>query len=131
IKLSRSSCRVIGVEPAGADSMRRSLAANEPQTLSAVDTIADSLGAPFALDFSFAHCRHFVDDVVIVSDADIRAAMRIIRDELGFSVEPACAATTAAALGPLVGQLDGNNTVLLFCGSNIDSLSADAIISAE
>ena len=130
VKQRRPDCRVIGVEPTGADSMRRSLAAGSPCSLDAVRTIADSLGAPFAMDRSFAHSQAFVDDVVLVSDDDLRGAMRRLRDELGLVVEPACAATTAAALGPLADDLTGRTAVLLFCGSNIDTASADALLSS-
>jgi threonine dehydratase len=37
-----------------------------------------------------------------------------------IAVEPACAASTAALLGPLREQLAGKRVVLVFCGSNID-----------
>jgi threonine dehydratase len=37
-----------------------------------------------------------------------------------FAVEPACAATTAALLGPLRDRLAGRKVVLVMCGSNID-----------
>ena len=37
-----------------------------------------------------------------------------------FAVEPACAATTAALLGPLAERLAGRSVMLVFCGSNID-----------
>ena len=49
MKLLQPTCRIIGVEPSGADSLARSFAAGSPQTLDKVDTIADSLGAPMAL----------------------------------------------------------------------------------
>src|SRR6185503_21289321 len=48
IKLALPRCQVFGVEPEGADSMHRSLAAGKPQSIEAVRTIADSLGAPHA-----------------------------------------------------------------------------------
>jgi threonine dehydratase len=54
VKQLRPDCRIIGVEPDGADSMHRSRAAGEPQSIERVTTIADSLGAPFAMPFSFA-----------------------------------------------------------------------------
>ncbi len=48
VKLARPDCKVYGVEPEGADSMRRSFDAGSPQSIEAVRTIADSLGAPHA-----------------------------------------------------------------------------------
>jgi threonine dehydratase len=120
IKRLSPACRVIGVEPEGADTMHRSFAAGAPQGIDRVRTIADSLGAPFALPVSFALCRDHVDELVRVSDDQLRAAMRLIHRELAMAVEPACAATTAALLGPLAGRLEGRRLGLLFCGSNID-----------
>lgn len=120
IKQLRPDCTVIGVEPDGADSMRRSLAAGAPQAIAAVTTIADSLGAPFALPYSFNLCRQYVDDLVTVSDREIRQAMGILFHTMKFAVEPACAASTAALLGPLRERLQGHMVVLVFCGSNID-----------
>ena len=52
IKQLKPSCAVFGVEPIGADSMARSFAAGSPQSIERVRTIADSLGAPFALPYS-------------------------------------------------------------------------------
>jgi threonine dehydratase len=120
IKKLRPNCEVIGVEPEGADSMRRSFAAGEPQAIETVATIADSLGAPYALPYSFALCRQNVDRLVTVSDEQIRNAMGILFHVMKFAVEPACAATTAALLGPLREQLRGRRVVLVMCGSNID-----------
>ena len=125
------ACRVIGVEPTGADSMQRSLAAGRPVTLDSVATIADSLGAPFAMEQSFAYSQAFVERVVTVSDGELRTAMRRIYDTLGFIVEPACAATTAALLGPLASEVSGQRVVLVYCGSNIDVGSAHAILSND
>jgi threonine dehydratase len=120
IKKLRPDCEMFGVEPEGADSMRRSLAAGEPRAIEAVTTIADSLGAPYALPYSFALCRQNVDELVMVSDEQIRRAMGILFNAMKFAVEPACAATTAALLGPLRDRLAGRKVVLVMCGSNID-----------
>jgi len=120
IKMLRPGCEVFGVEPDGADSMRRSFAAGTPQSIDSVTTIADSLGAPFALPYSFELCRQNVDQLVTVSDEQIRRAMGILMQTMKIAVEPACAATTAALLGPLRARLRRRNVVLVLCGSNID-----------
>ena len=54
------------------------------------------------------------------TDDELRNAMGFLFSRLKFAVEPACAASTAAALGPLREQLAGQRVVLVFCGSNID-----------
>src|SRR5262249_11674413 len=71
VKLALPRCQVFGVEPEGADSMRRSLAAGKPQAIEAVRTIADSLGAPHAAPYSFELCRRALDDLVIVTDDEL------------------------------------------------------------
>lgn len=130
IKQLNPACRIIGVEPEGADSMNRSFASGKPEKLQQVRTIADSLGAPFALEYSFSLCRDNVDDLVKVSDFEIRQAMGTLFREMRLAVEPACAATTAAIGGPLRGRLRNQKVVLLFCGSNMDwdTFSRDALL---
>ncbi len=121
VKLARPSCRVYGVEPEGADSMRRSFDAGEPQAIDRVRTIADSLGAPHAAPYSFALCRKYVDDLVLVSDDQLRRAMLLLFSSAKLAVEPAGAAATAALGGPLRERLAGKRVALVVCGANIDA----------
>ena len=120
VKQMRPEVAVYGVEPEGADSMRRSFASGKPEPLERVDTIADSLGAPFALEQSFELCRDNVDELVVVTDDALKAAMGFLFNSMKVAVEPACAATTAALLGPLADHLRGSRVVCVMCGSNID-----------
>lgn len=129
VRQLRPGCEIIGVEPEGADSMHRSFAAAAPQAIERVTTIADSLGAPFALPYSYGLCRDNVDRLVLVDDDQLRMTMGLLFKEMKIAVEPACAATTAALLGPLCDSLQGKTVVLVFCGSNIDwdTFAAQAI----
>ena len=120
IKQLNSDVEIIGVEPVGADSMSRSFAKGEPQSIDKVQTIADSLGAPYALPYSFELTRRNTDRIVLVEDAELQEAMGFLFATMKFAVEPACAATTAAILGPLRDELRDKNVVLTMCGSNID-----------
>ena len=133
VKQLRPDCEVIGVEPEGADSMHRSFAAGEPRSLDKVGTIADSLGAPFAIPYSFGVCQQNVDNLVMVSDRQLREAMGVLYRAMKIAVEPACAASTAALLGPLRESLAGETVVLVFCGSNIDwdTFASQAILEAQ
>lgn len=121
VKLLAPACQVFGVEPEGADSMHRSFAAGEPRSIERVATIADSLGAPYALPISFELCRRNVDQLVRVSDDELRSAMRFLLRNAKLAVEPAAAAATAALLGPLRDSLRGKRVGLIVCGSNIDT----------
>lgn len=133
VKRLHPGVEVIGVEPAGADSMRRSLVAGTPQALDRVNTIADSLGAPFAMPYSFGLCQENVDRIVLVEDIELRRTMGVLFKAMKIAVEPACAATTAALLGPLREDLKGRSVALVFCGSNIDwaTFSEQAVFEDE
>ncbi len=120
VRQLKPDCEIIGVEPEGADSMHRSMQSGRPETLEEVRTIADSLGAPFALPMSFELCRANLDRLVLVSDDELRAAMRLLFTDMKIAVEPACAASTAALAGPLASDLAGKHVVLVLCGSNTD-----------
>ncbi len=120
VKQLRPDCEIIGVEPTGADTMHRSRAAGAPQAIDKVRTIADSLGAPFAMPYSFSLTEENVDRLVRVDDDMLRRCMGFLFQSMKIAVEPACAATTAALLGPLRDDLRGQKVVLVMCGSNID-----------
>jgi len=120
VKQLRPEVEVIGVEPEGADSMHRSFQSGKPESISEVHTIADSLGAPFALPYSFELTRNNVDRLVMVDDSQLRTTMGFLFHAMSIAVEPACAATTAALLGPLRESLSGKRVLLVMCGSNID-----------
>jgi threonine dehydratase len=120
VKQLRPDCEIFGVEPVGADSMHRSHAVGEPVAIDKVRTIADSLGAPFALPYSFALTEQNVDQLVLLDDEQLRRCMGFLFRAMKLAVEPACAASTAALLGPLREELRGKRVVLVMCGSNID-----------
>jgi threonine dehydratase len=111
---------VIGVEPEGADSMHRSFESGQPEAIDKVTTIADSLGAPFAMPYSYALTRDNVDRLVMIDDQQLRHAMGFLFKSMSIAVEPACSATTAALLGPLRESFNGKRVVIVMCGSNID-----------
>jgi threonine dehydratase len=130
VKLAKPSCAVFGVEPFGADTMSRSFASGKPEAIDKVRTIADSLGAPYALPISFALCRASIDDIVRVEDAELVAAMRFLLEHAKLAVEPAGAAATAALLGPLRARLAGARVGLIVCGSNIDAAGYARLIGS-
>ncbi len=120
MKQLKPDIELYGVEPTGADSMYRSFALGKPASIEAVRTIADSLGAPFALPYSYAICQAYLDQIVLVEDHQLRSAMRIMFAELKLAAEPAGAASLAALLGPLKDKLYGKKVGVIACGSNID-----------
>jgi threonine dehydratase len=123
VKLMSPGTAVYIFEPEGADTMYRSFKTGSPQAIDKVRTIADSLGAPRCEPYSLALNRRFVDDVVLVSDDQIRDAMRLLFRSAKLVVEPAAAAPLAALMNPLRERLDGKKVGLVICGANTDAES--------
>lgn len=121
IKQLQPDCHIYGVEPLGANSMQQSFKASKPVAIEKVNTIADSLGAPYAMPYSFALCYRFVDEIVTVSDAELRKAMTQYFYHLKLAVEPAAAASLAALCGPLKRMLASKRVALVVSGTNIDT----------
>lgn len=111
--------RVVGVEPDGAPKMRRSLDAGHPVTLERIDTVADGLKPVRPGDLTFAHVRALVDDVVLVDDDAIRAAV-VWCHRRGLVVEPSGAAPIAALLSGRVTPAADGETCAVLSGGNVD-----------
>ena len=122
-------CRIFGVEPTGADSMSRSLKSGKPERIDKVRSIADSLGAPFAMPYTFGICQQLLEKVVLVEDSELRQVMRLMFEDMKLAPEPACAASLAALLGPLKEELHGKKVGVIACGANIDTNSFYKFIS--
>jgi threonine dehydratase len=119
IKSERPDVRIIGVEPVGAATMRQSLDAGSPQQIP-VETVADGLAAPMVGAMTLEATRKFVDDVVLVSDDEILAAMRDLLVYAKLLVEPAAAAGVAALLTGKVTADRGSSVVAILSGGNVD-----------
>nr|MCU0616876.1 pyridoxal-phosphate dependent enzyme [Gemmatimonadaceae bacterium] len=102
-----------------------------PQAIDAVRTIADSLGAPRAEPYSFALTHHFADEVVLVTDAQIRDAMRVLFRSAKLVTEPAGAAALAALLFPLRARLAARRVGVIVCGANIDADTFGALLATS
>jgi threonine dehydratase len=116
IKLRLPNARVIGVEPTGAPKLSRARAAGKPVKLEHSGGLADGLLAVEIGTLTFAHHQRYLDDVVLVDDAALRRAMRLLLDRMKLVVEPSGAITVAALLegkftprGPTVAVLSGGN----------------------
>jgi threonine dehydratase len=122
-------CRVVGVEPEGAPSMKRSLEAGEPVSLERVETIADGLKPVRPGDLTFRHVRELVDRVVTVSEEALVRGLRWCF-ERGLVVEPSGGATVAALLEGAVsaGDAAGEEVVAVLSGGNADPAAYGAWI---
>jgi len=120
IKEQNPKIKVYGVEPEGANAMQQSLAAGKPIQLDKVDTIADGLAPPMAGEVPFGIIKKYMDDVVTVSDDEIRNAVKDLLTTTKLLVEPAGAAATAAILSKKIPLLKGQRVVSILSGGNID-----------
>jgi len=116
VKLHCPKARVIGVEPAGAPKLSRARKAGNPVKLDRTSSIADGLLAVEIGYLTFAHLQRYIDDVVLVDDAAMRRAMRLLLDRAKLVAEPSGAITVAAmmesdvtATAPTVVVLSGGN----------------------
>lgn len=113
--------KIYGVEPEGADTMYQSFKIGQPYVLpNKPNSIADSLCAPYAGYYSYEICSRYMDEVVLISDDDMRHAMKVLFEDMKLACEPACAASTAALLGPLKDKCENKKVGVILCGSNID-----------
>jgi threonine dehydratase len=98
LKEIRPKVKVIGVEPAGADGMRRSLQAGQVVTLDRVNTIADGLAASAPGKLTLELAQRYVDEVVVVQEDELLRAVRLLFEWEHLLAEPAGAAALAALL---------------------------------
>ncbi|MDB4970490.1 MAG: L-threonine ammonia-lyase [Myxococcales bacterium] len=127
LKSLAPSIRVVGVEPTGATAMKDSMAAGKLVALASVDTIAGTLAPRAVGPHTLALASKYVDEVVLVSDAELKAAMRTLWSELRVLVEPAGAAAVAAVATRKVDTREKRVAVLV-CGANLDTtLAAEAL----
>jgi threonine dehydratase len=116
-KLLRPGVRVVGVEPVGAPTLFESLRAGGPIELPAIATKAGSLAPRRSDPYVFEIVRRAVDAIVLVSDDEMLAAARFLRDELGEGVELAGAAAVAAVLTGRAGLGGAAHPCALVCGA--------------
>jgi len=126
----RPGARVIGVEPTGANAMRRALDAGAPVPLERVATIADGLAAPVAGTIPLDICRRLVADVVVVDDSVIAEGMRFLASRARLLAEPAGAAATGALLAGAVRVRPGERVVSIVSGGNVDLARAAELFAA-
>jgi threonine dehydratase len=126
-----SAIRVIGVTMERGAAMQASLSAGHPVDVEEVPSLADSLGGGIGLDncLTFAMVRDLVDEVVLVTEAEIAAAIRTAYFEHGEVIEGA-AAVGIAALDAGRLRADGPAAIVL-SGKNIDMELHRRIVAGE
>lgn len=115
--------RVVGVEPEGAATLRRSLEAGRPALLDRIDTAAGVL-APRSTDpLNFGIIQRHVDQVVLVSDPAMRDAAAWLWFEHGVASEMGGAAAVAALLTGTYRPRPNERVCAVICGAGMDGIA--------
>jgi threo-3-hydroxy-L-aspartate ammonia-lyase len=115
------NCRVVGVEPEGADDWVQSLAAGERVLIDPPATIADGVRTRLPGELPWLQVQALVDDVVLVSDEEIKEALRYLVMRMKLVVEPSGALAPAAVFEERVGIAKGSRVGVVISGGNVDA----------
>ncbi|OFZ53180.1 MAG: hypothetical protein A2428_13320 [Bdellovibrionales bacterium RIFOXYC1_FULL_54_43] len=118
VKTARPGCRMIGVQPEANPSMKRALESGARAEVSVDPSIADALVAIQPGELPFEIARKYVDEVVLVTEAEIVEALRVLTQEQKLVVEPGAAVTVAAFLSGRISTRH-MDTVCVLSGGNI------------
>lgn len=131
LKARRSGIRVVGISMARGAAMAASLDAGGPVQVRELPSLADSLGGGIGLDnrVTFSMVRNLVDEVILLSEAEIAAGIRHCYAEERQIVEGAAAVGVAAILSGRV--VLAGPTVALLSGCNIDMGLHLRVVSGE
>lgn len=130
-KALRPSIRIVGITMDRGAAMRDSLAAGHPVAVEELPSLADSLGGGIGLDnrYTFELCRQFVDEVVLLSEAEIYRGMRAMLLDERLVSEGAGAVGLAAILAGKVACR--GPTAIVVSGQNVDMNQLLAVARGE
>ena len=120
IKKLKPSCKIYGVQAAGAPSMEQSIADGEIETLDGVNTIADGIAVKTPGNLTYDLCQKYVDGIVTVTDDEIALAILTLLEQQKLIAEGAGAVPVAAVMNGKIPDIDGKNVVCVVSGGNID-----------
>lgn len=121
----RGRVKVIAVEPEGAPTLWRALAAGEPVDAETDGIAADSLAPKQVGSIMFPLAQAFVAQSVLVSDDAIRAAQLALWDKARLVTEPGGAAAFAALLSGTYAPASDERVAVLVCGANTTAVRFD------
>jgi threonine dehydratase len=135
LKQSDSKAKIIGVEPELANDAQQSFRKGEIVQLSAErvsSTLADGLRTQSIGPLNFEHIRRFVDDIITVTEDEIRIAMRTMAVQARLIAEPSGAVTFAAWLFHAKELPESKKTVAVVSGGNLEpQLLAAVLLDSE
>ena len=119
IKAINRDVKIFGVETVGADAMSQALKAGHPVELSAITSIAKTLGAPSVSPQTLSLAQKHLEEVLVITDDEAVQALKFILERLKVLTEPAASCTLAAATRLKDNFTKNSNIVLIFCGGNL------------
>lgn len=128
IKSLNPSIKVYGVQAAGAPGMYHSFEVHRPDALKSVSTVADGIAVKKPGDLTYKVCSKYVDEIGLVTEDEICAAILRLLEEEKMVAEGAGAASVAAVMFNKV-PVKGKKTVCLVSGGNIDVTILNRVIS--
>ena len=120
--------KIIGVEPKGADAMKRSLEAGKIVELKTTNTLADGVAVKKPGELGFEIAKDLVDKIITVTEEEIMEAFLTVMEKHKMVCEPAGALAIAAVLNK---ELKGKNNkiVAIVSGGNIDVITISTMVS--
>ena len=118
--------KIIGVEPAGAPSMKNSIEKGENTTLEDIDKFVDGAAVKRVGQRTFDICKDNLEDIILVPEGKVCSTILRLYNEEAIVVEPA-GALTIAALDFYKEKIKGKNVVCIVSGSNNDITRTEEI----
>lgn len=128
-KATRPGIRVIGVEPEKASDAYQSFRSGQRVKIDPPDTIADGLRSQQVGEINWEMIQRYVDDIVLVSEEEIKEAVRLILTRTKLLAEPSGAVATAAVLNGKVGARPGQKVAAVISGGNVDLATLAGILA--
>lgn len=111
--------KIIGVQPAGAPTMKKSINQNKVITLSEIDNFVDGAAVRKVGDLTFDYCKKYLDDIIIIDEDEICKTILDLEKNHNIIAEPA-GAMSITALRQVKEEIKGKNVVCIICGGNND-----------
>ena len=128
VKSVKPDVRVVGVQPEASPAMLRALEAGRVVETPFTETLADGLAGRFVSERTLRACQAYVDDLVLVSETEIRAALRYLVDTLHTIAEGSAVVGLAALLRRR--RIQGVAATIV-TGRNIDTQSLRSVLENE
>ena len=119
IKNISPKTKIIGVEPAGAGSMKAALENNGPVALESIDKFVDGAAVKCVGNLNYDVCQKYVDDIVLVPEGKVCTTILDLYNKHAIIAEPA-GALPVTALDLYQDQIKGKTVVCIISGGNND-----------